>query len=540
MNTPDKSSMVERSTTVHCCRWLFSWRGLRCLLILLAWLVTLIALFHGEETWRGRRAWNKYRRELEAKGEQLNYAALVPKPVPDEQNFAATPAIKSWFEKKSSYDFDPPWNDPYGRVAYYVQFPPKAKDAPYERRFDDLAAWETAFAALGAGTLTPRQEFYSGKLASASRAKAAPAVLAGLKTNEALFAELRLASQRPYSRYPVNYDMEMPYAILLPHLRMVKGVCQRLQLKACAELASGQGDQALEDIKLMFRLADSVKEDAILISYLVRIACAQVAAQPIWEGMAEHRWSDAQLQELELLLQQEDFVADLKAPLLAEQAAGIATIELVRKKGLGYLNALGSPYGTPTPTSALGTFIGVVIVPQGWYYQEELNYCQGFQVELATSLDANKKRVSPAQVKADTQAFDQMMYVTGFAGTKLGIILHHQLMARMLLPALGKVIMRAAAGQTALNQAAIACALERYRLANGRFPETLATLAPRFISALPNDVLTGESYKYRLTDDGRFVLYSIGWNEKDDGGVAGRRPFDEEQGDWVWQCAAGS
>jgi hypothetical protein len=143
-------------------------------------------------------------------------------------------------------------------------------------------------------------------------------------------------------------------------------------------------------------------------------------------------------------------------------------------------------------------------------------------------------------VKADTQAFDQMMYVTGFAGTKLGIILHHQLMARMLLPALGKVIMRAAAGQTALNQAAIACALERYRLANGRFPETLATLAPRFISALPNDVLTGESYKYRLTDDGRFVLYSIGWNEKDDGGVAGRRPFDEEQGDWVWQCAAGS
>src|ERR1035438_124062 len=184
MNTPDKSSMVERSTTVHCCRWLFSWRGLRCLLILLAWLVTLIALFHGEETWRGRRAWNKYRRELEAKGEQLNYAALVPKPVPDEQNFAATPAIKSWFEKKSSYDFDPPWNAPDGRVAYYVQFPPKAKDAPYERRFDDLAAWETAFAALGAGTLTPRQEFYSGKLASASRAKAAPAVLAGLKPND--------------------------------------------------------------------------------------------------------------------------------------------------------------------------------------------------------------------------------------------------------------------------------------------------------------------------------------------------------------------
>ena len=74
MNTPDKSSMVERSTTVRFFRWLFSWRGVRRLLILLAWLVTLIALFHGEENWRGRRAWNQYRRELEAQGEPLDFA----------------------------------------------------------------------------------------------------------------------------------------------------------------------------------------------------------------------------------------------------------------------------------------------------------------------------------------------------------------------------------------------------------------------------------------------------------------------------------
>jgi hypothetical protein len=540
MNTPDKSTMVERSTTARFWRWQCSRRAFRRELILLAWFVTLIALFHGEETWRGRRTWNQYRHELEAKGEQLDFAALVPKPVPDEQNFAATPAIKSWFEKKTAYDSDHPWNDPYSRVAEKVRFPSKVKGAPYERRFDDLVAWETALAALRAGELTPQQQFYSGKLDAASRAKAAPAVLEGLKTNEALIAELRVASQRPYSRYPVKYDVEMPYAIQLPHLRMVKGVCQRLQLKACAELASGQSDLALEDIKLMFRLMDSVKEEPFLISHLVRLACAQVATQPIWEGLAEHRWSDVQLQELEMRLQQYNFIPDLKAPLAGEQAASLATVELVRKKGLEYLNALGNPEGTSTPAGGLGTFIGVVIVPQGWYYQEELNYCRGFQVELATSLDTTQQRVSPARVKADTQAFEQIMYATGFAAGKLGIVLRHRLMATLLLPALTRVILKSAAAQTAFNQAAIACALERYRLAKGHFPESLETLAPRFISVLPNDVLTGEPYKYRLTDDGRFVLYSIGWNEKDDGGVAGRRPFDAEQGDWVWQYPAGS
>jgi hypothetical protein len=76
--------------------------------------------------------------------------------------------------------------------------------------------------------------------------------------------------------------------------------------------------------------------------------------------------------------------------------------------------------------------------------------------------------------------------------------------------------------------------LERYRLANGQFPETLEALAPRFISRAPNDVITGQPYKYRRTDDGQFILYSVGWNEKDDGGVPGKTLFDLTQGDWVW------
>lgn len=59
---------------------------------------------------------------------------------------------------------------------------------------------------------------------------------------------------------------------------------------------------------------------------------------------------------------------------------------------------------------------------------------------------------------------------------------------------------------------------------------------PRFISSLPHDVITGEPYKYRRTDDGQFVLYSVGWNEKDDGGVPGTTYFSNEtHGDWVWR-----
>src|SRR5204863_2959082 len=82
-------------------RWLFSWRGLRRILIVVAWTATIIALFYGEENWRGRRAWNKYRHELEARGEPFDLKAFIPKTVPDEQNFAMTPLLAPLF------DFEP-------------------------------------------------------------------------------------------------------------------------------------------------------------------------------------------------------------------------------------------------------------------------------------------------------------------------------------------------------------------------------------------------------------------------------------------------
>src|SRR5437764_11440270 len=65
--------------------WLFTWRTMRRCLFVLVCLLTLIALFYAGENWRGARRWNKYRRELEARGVQLDYRVFVPKPVPDDK-----------------------------------------------------------------------------------------------------------------------------------------------------------------------------------------------------------------------------------------------------------------------------------------------------------------------------------------------------------------------------------------------------------------------------------------------------------------------
>ncbi len=68
-------------------RWIFC----------VAALGTLIALFYAEENWRGKRAWEKTRHELEAKGIVLNWDRFFSPPVPDEQNIFKAPKMREWF-----------------------------------------------------------------------------------------------------------------------------------------------------------------------------------------------------------------------------------------------------------------------------------------------------------------------------------------------------------------------------------------------------------------------------------------------------------
>ena len=142
------SGSAKFPTFARLFRWFFTWRTLGRVLVGFAVLVTLIGIFYGEENWRGHRAWSQCRRELEARGIQLDYQALWPKPVPDDQNFAATPSIKTWFEKPFGEDFDKRWKDNFTLASRSVRH---YWGAINKRQFMDLVACERAFAAIRSG-----------------------------------------------------------------------------------------------------------------------------------------------------------------------------------------------------------------------------------------------------------------------------------------------------------------------------------------------------------------------------------------------------
>ena len=63
-----------------------------------------------------------------------------------------------------------------------------------------------------------------------------------------------------------------------------------------------------------------------------------------------------------------------------------------------------------------------------------------------------------------------------------------------------------------------ALALERYRLRHGDYPKELRALVPEFLKTEPIDFMDGQPLRYRLGEDGRFVLYSVGLDCVDNGG----------------------
>jgi len=504
--------------------WLFSRRGLKSIGIFLVWLITIVFLVYALENWRGKRAWNEVKADLEKRGQTWQFEALVPKPVPPDQNFASLPLVTNWFDRAHMT------NSTDDKHLLSIARNKLGKPKRDQNRLEpmvatDLVAWAKAIelatnsstlnGALDIPPTTPEES------TTEARTRAAAVVLAALAADEPALAQIREALRRPYSRYPINYDTPDPWSILLPHLAKLKMWSQRLVLKASAELALGKTDQALQDIETTLALQDTLEHEPFLISYLVRVAIFKIAFQPVWEGLHEHRWSDGQLKALMEKYSKYDFVPDLEQPLATERAASLKTVELISLHG--ELAGAVTGGGPNVPTIAR-------MLPSGWYYLEMANFSRIMDRLLWNGLDLKDRRVHPDTLKANQKWFESTR------ANSVKLLLRHEIAAGLLLPALPKVTRRAAEAQTLVDFSLLACALECYRIQNGNYPDSLPALAPACIPALPKDWITGAPYQYRKTD-ASFMLYSVGWDEKDDAGDTRLVKDDDKPGDWVWGYA---
>jgi hypothetical protein len=366
------------------------------------------------------------------------------------------------------------------------------------------------------------------RLSPTQRREAASEILENLKPVAPVLAELRAASQRPYSRFNIDYEWQSPAAITLQHLDVIRQLCALLHMRACAELALGQAETASKDIDLMFHLMNSLQSEPFLITHLSRAACLTQMLQPMWEGLGRHQWSDAQLAGFDQQLRTLNFLDDAARALRGEPHLFDSFFVNLRssQSPVRDIDNMVDNTGNPQSYSFFERAI-TLLIPRGWFYFEQLNYHRLYDEEI-------KDVITPRGIDPDV-AKQKDANVHNETRSVVSSILRHEAIARLLVPSLNNFERKMARAQTYANLASIACALERYRLARGQFPDSLDSLASKFLPTVPSDVIMDQPLKYRRADDGQFILYSVGWNKKDDKGAVAKDDMENTKGDWAWK-----
>ena len=330
--------------------------------------------------------------------------------------------------------------------------------------------------------------------------------------------EISGAVRRPYSRFPVAYGQGLDSE--LPHLTPLGKLVTLFVLRAYAELDAGQTDQALADVETVFRIENSIKDEPLAVSQLVRITMLAQVQPVVWEGLEAHRWTDAQIVILQKDLANTNLPEGMQLSFRGERASFNVSVAQMTVR-----TENGENEGAKLKR----------IVPNGIFRHMQLNVNLYYDRYLFNAVDLPGRRIRKDVIIAGEERLAQMRpnYFLG-----LPVFNPYNILTLIWAPVYSSVAVKFACEQSMTDLALVACALERYRLANGRFPGSLAQLVPKYLNAIPPDVVRGEQPIYRLNADGTYLLYEKGWNGNDNGGKVIEKPdgkgIDTKKSDWVW------
>jgi len=316
----------------------------------------------------------------------------------------------------------------------------------------------------------------------------------------------------------------------------MRKLAQTLAQRTQSYLLIGQPSHALHELTLLNdsrRITEGAPtgQPMTLVAAMINVAIAGLYVNTIADGLQKHTWQEPQLVAL-----QEQLAGINLAPFIfqAFESEPAATCRMMETADLKKTTFVLSGSAGKRSIRQLFTDLKSYqydLVPHGWVYQNMVLTAR-LQHLLVDGFDLANNLILPQKFKDLAQQTDAA--VSGTAKP-------FNFLAAIFIPNFIKATQTLARNQTLVNEAQIACALERYHLAHGEYPETLDALMPQLIERLPHDLIGGQPLLYHRTGDGKFLLYSIGWNEADDGGqvvFAKDGSIDREHGDWVWQYPA--
>ena len=315
---------------------------------------------------------------------------------------------------------------------------------------------------------------------------------------------VRQAVERPELQFPIlsrDGRVTSLFAALMPQLSGLRNVGRTLVARGHGFEGAGKMREALADYLLALRLGRKLAPGDFLITGLVGLAVERIGAQALTSFALRGRADAAALARLAAELERIGAQpVDWARTMVAEQAAAEHAISF---------------YATLGANARVGRF-GRWIVPLlrsrawriAWPDRIMASECRA----VYDKLRALGKRPPWEAVRESRVLFGRGRRMGAPAGVS-----SWNFLARMLLPALGRVVAQYVESMARFEASRIVTAMRRYQMAEGQWPAGLADLAPRFLKQVPLDPFTGKPFRYRKRARG-WRLYSVGKNLKDDGG----------------------
>ncbi|MCC6486356.1 MAG: hypothetical protein IT364_02560 [Candidatus Hydrogenedentes bacterium] len=309
------------------------------------------------------------------------------------------------------------------------------------------------------------------------------------------------------SRYPV--DLRKAFAADLPQLAKVRELARQLALDSVHWTVAEDADQAAESIGAIIPLANSLSEEPLIISQLVRVAVLGIAYGNAEDAMNRSVFTDADLAKLDRTFAsalppfQERMIMD--RAVIGEEAMGlhmVAALDLINGSELGEISALQS--------SGSGVLFWQLAAPAAGERMVMMQFYNEMLGQAPADLAYEEHRANTA----DDQLVRDLMFFSPLAA--------------ITAPAIGRAYDTEWRIRTQFDIARTAFAVERYRLAYSRLPETLDNLVPIYLPEVPRDYYNpGMTFhrrfqgplRYRQLADDSFVVYSVGPDWEDDQGV---------------------
>lgn len=318
---------------------------------------------------------------------------------------------------------------------------------------------------------------------------------------------IELARQMPnyaYGRYAVKWTKDF-VSTLLPHVQEARTLANLLNYDARLRAHDNDIAGALLDVKAVLYASRALGDEETLISQLVRIACDSVALRMLERSLACGRASEAALLDLQKELEAEAQTPFFLTGLRGERACLDSMLDNIQRGEISFAQLRRLMIGISAfPVNG---------IPASNSWQAEANnvrFYVNIRHERAQYLHHMNQLIELAKLPSwktieAIEALDESLRKAPPIWTAL-------------VSSASKVCQADARVKALLRTAYTAVALERYRLAKGKWPEKLADLVPQYLSEVPLDPFDGDPL--RLARQGSaLIVYSISQDKQDNGGT---------------------